>query len=79
MSAGDTLVWMGGTLHGAGANLTAETWRHGLFFSYSVGWVRQEENQYLDHPAEVARRLPAEVRHLLGYPMHSGLGFYEKE
>ena len=56
MPAGSVLLWMGGTLHGAGANRTDE-WRYGVFLSYSLGWLRQEENQYIDVPGEIARTL----------------------
>lgn len=76
MSAGDVLLWHGGTLHGAGANVSEE-WRYGVFLSFSLGWLRQEENQYLDVPPEVAERLPKAIRDLVGYKMHDGLGFYD--
>ncbi len=78
MAAGDVLIWLGGTLHGAGANVSGE-WRHGVFLSFSLGWLRQEENQYLDVPPAEARALPKEIRDLLGYPMHGGLGFHERD
>lgn len=76
MSAGDVLIWHGGTLHGAGANVTNE-WRYGVFLSFSLGWLRQEENQYLDVPPHIAEQLPKEIRDLVGYKMHDGLGFYD--
>jgi ectoine hydroxylase-related dioxygenase (phytanoyl-CoA dioxygenase family) len=76
MSAGDVLMWHGGTLHGAGANISEE-WRYGVFLSFSLGWLRQEENQYLDVPPGVAERLPKAIRDLVGYKMHDGLGFYD--
>jgi ectoine hydroxylase-related dioxygenase (phytanoyl-CoA dioxygenase family) len=76
MPAGSVLVWMSGTLHGAGAN-RSDTWRYGVFLSYSLGWLRQEENQYLDVPPELARTLSKELRDLVGYKMHRGLGFAE--
>lgn len=77
MSAGDMLLWHGGTLHGAGAN-TSDEWRYGVFLSFSLGWLRQEENQYLDVPPQVAATLSKELRDLLGYTMHDeGLGFYD--
>ena len=76
MPAGSVLVWMSGTLHGAGAN-RSDTWRYGVFLSYSLGWLRQEENQYLDVPPELARTLSKELRDLVGYKMHQGLGFAE--
>jgi len=78
MPAGSVLLWMGGTLHGAGANRTDE-WRYGIFLSYSLGWMRQEENQYIDVPNEVARTLSKEVRELVGYRMHMGIGYYDAQ
>jgi ectoine hydroxylase-related dioxygenase (phytanoyl-CoA dioxygenase family) len=74
MPAGSVLLWMGGTLHGAGANRTDE-WRYGVFLSYSLGWLRQEENQYIDVPGEIARTLDKRVRDLVGYKMHLGIGY----
>lgn len=76
MPAGSVLLWMGGTLHGAGAN-TSDQWRYGVFLSYSLGWLRQEENQYLDVPPSLARTLPKPLRELVGYKLHRGLGFAE--
>jgi ectoine hydroxylase-related dioxygenase (phytanoyl-CoA dioxygenase family) len=74
MSAGSVLYWLGGTLHGAGAN-TSRDWRYGVILTYSLGWLRQEENQYLDVPPEIARGLPPALRDIIGYKMHQGLGF----
>tara|TARA_B110000977_G_scaffold190114_1_gene260501 strand:+ start:906 stop:1139 length:234 start_codon:yes stop_codon:yes gene_type:complete len=42
--SGSVARWLCGTLHGAGAN-TSLDWRYGVFLTYSLGWVRQEENQ----------------------------------
>jgi len=75
MPAGSVLFWMGATLHGAGANRT-DGWRFGVFLSYSLGWLRQEENQYLSVPPEVARGLPEQLQGLVGYRMHDpALGY----
>lgn len=76
MPAGSVLFWLGGTLHGAGAN-TSESWRYGVILTYSLGWLRQEENQYLDVPPQVAARMPSELRDMLGFKMHRALGFYD--
>jgi ectoine hydroxylase-related dioxygenase (phytanoyl-CoA dioxygenase family) len=76
MPAGSVLFWAGGLLHGAGANRTNEV-RCGYFVSFSVGWVRQEENHYLEIPVAEALELDAEMRDLIGYKMHTGLGFSE--
>lgn len=78
MPAGSLLVWMGRTLHGAGANTTANEWRTGVFASYSLGWLRQEENQYLATPAEALAKLPAQVKSLAGFDVYSSsLGLHE--
>jgi ectoine hydroxylase-related dioxygenase (phytanoyl-CoA dioxygenase family) len=70
------LVWLGGTLHGAGANVSKD-WRYGVILTYSLGWLRQEENQYLDVPAHIAKGLSPELRERIGYSMHRALGFYD--
>ena len=74
MKAGSVLYWLGGTLHGAGANVS-DGWRYGIILTYSLGWLRQEENQYLDIPPEVRRELSPELLALTGHVMHGGLGF----
>jgi phenylpropionate dioxygenase-like ring-hydroxylating dioxygenase large terminal subunit/ectoine hydroxylase-related dioxygenase (phytanoyl-CoA dioxygenase family) len=76
MPAGSILFWAGGTLHGAGAN-TSDEWRYGVILTYSLGWVRQEENQYLDVTPQVAEQLSPELRKMIGYDMHRALGFYD--
>ncbi len=78
MPKGSVLVWMGGTLHAAGAN-TSDEWRYGIILSYSLGWLRQEENMYLDLPFRLAQEQPKDIRDLVGYPMHGSLGFFDKK
>ena len=74
MPPGSVLYWLGGTLHGAGANVS-DDWRYGIILTYSLGWLRQEENQYLDIPPQVLRELSPELRAMTGHAMHGGLGF----
>ena len=76
MPAGSVLFWMGGLLHGAGAN-TSQDWRYGVILTYSLGWVRQEENQYMDVPRERLAELSPEIRRIVGFDMYSALGFYD--
>ncbi len=76
MPAGSVLFWMGGTLHGAGAN-TSQDWRYGVILTYSLGWVRQEENQYLDVSRERVAELSPEIRRLVGFDMYAALGFHD--
>jgi len=75
MPAGSVLLWMGGTLHGAGANRTDSEQRYGIFLSYSLGWLRQEENQYIDTPLAVAATFEKSLRRLVGYGMSGALGY----
>ncbi len=76
MPAGSVLFWLGSLLHGAGAN-TSEDWRYGIILTYSAGWVRQEENQYLDVPPERLAELSPEVRRIAGFDMYGALGFFD--
>lgn len=76
MPAGSVLYWLGGTLHGAGANSSAD-WRYGVILTYSVGWVRQEENQYLDVSKERIDELSPEIRRIVGFDMYDALGFHD--
>jgi ectoine hydroxylase-related dioxygenase (phytanoyl-CoA dioxygenase family) len=66
MERGSVVLYTGSEYHGGGANLTEET-RIGVQCSYAVGWLRQEENQYLSVPLDVARTLPVELLRLMGY------------
>ncbi|MEM7286334.1 MAG: phytanoyl-CoA dioxygenase family protein [Actinomycetota bacterium] len=74
MPAGAVLYWLGGTLHGAGAS-TADDWRYGVILTYSLSWLRQEENVCLDVPPERLAELSPEIRRLAGFDMFGSLGF----
>ncbi|MES2894987.1 MAG: phytanoyl-CoA dioxygenase family protein [Pseudomonadota bacterium] len=76
MKAGSVLVYTGSVFHGGGANLSAQD-RWGLNITYALGWLRQEENQYLSCPPEIARSLDPDLQALLGYAMGSyALGYF---
>ena len=66
MPAGSVLFYTGALYHGAGANRSSAV-RYGLNITYAVSWLRQEENQYLAVPPEVARTLPEPLLRLMGY------------
>ncbi|MEX2650504.1 MAG: phytanoyl-CoA dioxygenase family protein [Alphaproteobacteria bacterium] len=66
MSAGSVLVYTSGLLHGGGENRSNMD-RTGMALQYSLGWLRQEENQYLANPPEVARDYPERLQRLIGY------------
>jgi ectoine hydroxylase-related dioxygenase (phytanoyl-CoA dioxygenase family) len=74
---GAAIVFLGSTLHGAGANQTSDV-RRGIIVSYCLGWLKPYENQWLAYPPPVARRFSAELAALVGYAQHRpNLGNYE--
>jgi hypothetical protein len=76
MKAGSVLVYTGSVFHGGGEN-NSDTDRIGLNITYSLGWLRQEENQYLSTPPELAASLDLELQELIGYSMGQyALGYY---
>ena len=76
MRKGSVLVYIGSVFHGGGAN-DSDMDRWGLNITYALGWLRQEENQYLSCPPEIARTLPADLQALIGYAMGGfALGYY---
>lgn len=76
MSRGSVLLYTGSVFHGGGAN-RSDGDRMGANLTYALGWLRQEENQYLSCPPEIARHLPGELQDLLGYTLGSyALGYY---
>jgi ectoine hydroxylase-related dioxygenase (phytanoyl-CoA dioxygenase family) len=66
MRKGSVLFYTGSLYHGAGANRSSAV-RAGINITYNRSWLRQEENQYLSVPHEVARTLPDELLRLIGY------------
>ena len=69
MPRGSALFYLGSTWHGGGANRSAAP-RMGLINTYSLGWLRQEANQYLENPPEVAAKFSPRLRAILGYTAH---------
>ena len=76
MPAGSVLLYTGSVLHGGGAN-RSESSRTGVLLHYTLNWLRQEENQYLSCPPDVAKDFSPELRALIGYSKGGyALGFY---
>jgi ectoine hydroxylase-related dioxygenase (phytanoyl-CoA dioxygenase family) len=72
MPKGSVLVWHGSLWHGGGANTTDER-RVGIAMNYCAGYIRQQENQQLGIPTEVARGFSPRLRELVGYSIYNGL------
>ena len=76
MSAGSVLIYSGSVFHGGGENRTQSD-RIGINITYTLGWLRQEENQYLSSPPEMAKTLSPELQQLAGYAVGQyALGYY---
>jgi ectoine hydroxylase-related dioxygenase (phytanoyl-CoA dioxygenase family) len=78
MRRGSVLVWNGSLWHGGGGNRTGER-RVGIAMNYCAGYIRQQENQQLGIPPEVARGFSPRLQRLVGYGVYKGLiGHIEK-
>ena len=76
MKAGSVIIYTGSVIHSGGANVSAAD-RVGINITYSLGWLRQEENQYLSCPPEIAAHLSPDLQRLIGYSMGSyALGYF---
>jgi hypothetical protein len=77
MAKGSCLLYTGKVFHGGGAN-RSDADRVGLNITYDVGWLRQEENQYLSVPREVLDTLDDDFCRLLGYRLGAyALGYVD--
>jgi hypothetical protein len=66
MKKGSVLFYSGSVYHSGGPNRSDMT-RIGLNITYNVSWLRQEENQYLSVPFDIAATLPIDLLRLIGY------------
>jgi ectoine hydroxylase-related dioxygenase (phytanoyl-CoA dioxygenase family) len=66
MPRGSVVLYLGSTVHGGGANRT-DAVRVGINIDYVLGWLRQEENQYLSYSLDEVRGFPERIQRLLGY------------
>jgi ectoine hydroxylase-related dioxygenase (phytanoyl-CoA dioxygenase family) len=76
MRAGSVLVFDGSIWHGGGANTTPiekNERRIGLAMNYCAGWIRQQENQQLGIPLEVAKNFSPRLRKLAGFGLYKKL------
>jgi ectoine hydroxylase-related dioxygenase (phytanoyl-CoA dioxygenase family) len=77
MPRGSVVLYLGSTFHGAGANNSDEV-RIGINVDYVLGWLRQEENQYLSYTLDEVRQFPERVQRLVGYEVGAyALGYID--
>jgi ectoine hydroxylase-related dioxygenase (phytanoyl-CoA dioxygenase family) len=72
MARGSVLIWHGSLWHGGGANTTDQR-RIGVAMNYCAGYIRQQENQQLGIPHDVAATFEPRLRQLVGYGIYTGL------
>ncbi len=78
MKKGSVLIWNGSLWHGGGANQT-DAPRIGIPMNYCAGWLRQQENQQLGIPRDVAQGFSPRLRRLVGYGVyHDLIGHIDK-
>lgn len=76
MPKGSVMLFTGAVYHGGGAN-NSDSPRLGIEVGYNLGWLRQEENQYLAVPPAIARQLPEQLQKLIGYSLGGyALGYF---
>jgi ectoine hydroxylase-related dioxygenase (phytanoyl-CoA dioxygenase family) len=77
MPRGSVVLYLGSTVHGGGANRTDAT-RFAINIDYVLGWLRQEENQYLTYSLAEVRGFPERIQRLLGYDIGAyALGYID--
>jgi ectoine hydroxylase-related dioxygenase (phytanoyl-CoA dioxygenase family) len=72
MPRGSVLVWHGSLWHGGGSNTTTER-RVGIAMNYCAGYIRQQENQQLGIPRDIAAGFEERLQRLCGYSVYFGL------
>lgn len=72
MPAGSVLLYDGSLWHGGGAN-ESEGRRVGVVVNHCAGFLRQEENQLLAVPRDLAATFPRRLQQMLGYGVYRGL------
>ncbi len=70
MAKGSVMVYNGSMWHGGGAN-TTDSRRMGIAMNYCAGYIRQQENQQLGIPRDIARSFSTRLRELIGYSVYN--------
>ncbi len=77
MKKGSVLLYTGAVYHGGGPNRSEDT-RYAVNITYNRSWLRQEENQYLSVPHDIAATLPKDLLRVMGYSLGAyALGYID--
>lgn len=74
MKKGDALFFSGKTVHGGGANNTADQYRRGLAFAFNPGYLVGEEAYPFLIDRDVVNDLPERVQRILGFRSQYPIG-----
>ncbi len=69
MRKGSIMIYNGSMWHGGGENRTDDR-RVGIAMNYCAGFIRQQENQQLGIPRDIAKRFPKRLQELVGYSVY---------
>lgn len=69
MKKGSVMIYNGAMWHGGGANHTEQR-RTGIAMNYCAGFIRQQENQQLGIPRDIAKRFSPRLQELIGYSIY---------
>ncbi len=72
MPKGSVMVYHGSLWHGGGVNQTKQR-RIGIAMNYCAGFIRQQENQQLGIPRDIAADFSPRLQELVGYGIYNGL------
>jgi ectoine hydroxylase-related dioxygenase (phytanoyl-CoA dioxygenase family) len=72
MPKGSVIVYNGSVWHGGGEN-ASDGRRLAIVSNHCAGFIRQEENQLLAVPPELAATFPRRLQQMLGYGVYRGL------
>jgi ectoine hydroxylase-related dioxygenase (phytanoyl-CoA dioxygenase family) len=75
--AGSLMVFEGRLWHQTGANITENEYRHGILNYYCRGFVRQQQNFFLELRPEVIDSASSALRRLLGWENYFSLGLHD--
>ncbi|EEU38505.1 uncharacterized protein NECHADRAFT_88609 [Fusarium vanettenii 77-13-4] len=67
LNPGDGFIMLASCYYGGSANTTQDEERPVFSCFMTRGWLRQEENQYLAVPLEIAKTLTLRIQKLMGY------------
>jgi ectoine hydroxylase-related dioxygenase (phytanoyl-CoA dioxygenase family) len=69
MEKGDAFIMLASAFHGGGTNSTKDEYRLMFATFLTRGYLRQEENQFLAVPSDIAKGYDQPIQEMMGYYM----------